>query len=73
MTVILCTESFTKDECILLQQVLMTYNLKSTLKVRNKEMNIYRIRLSKTSMSTLKDLVLANMPLEFHYKLGINT
>jgi LAGLIDADG DNA endonuclease family len=32
-TVLLCTESFTKEECIILQSVL---EIKSTLKVRDK-------------------------------------
>lgn len=72
-TVLLCTESFTKEECILLQQVLLHYNIVSTLKVRNKEMNTYRIRVSKTSMPTLKSLVLPMMPSQFHYKLGISS
>lgn len=70
-TVLLCTESFTKTECILLQEVLLKFQLKSTLKIRNKQMDTYRIRLSKTSIVTLKDLILPSMPVEFHYKLGI--
>ena len=58
LTIILCTESFTKQECIILQQVLMIFSVKSTLalfcKVRNKEQNTYRIRLSKTSMPLVR-------------------
>lgn len=73
ITVILCTESFTKKECIILQELLLNYNIKSSLKVRNKEINTYRIRLSKTSISILKSLVLPSMPLDFQYKLGIIT
>lgn len=49
------------------------YNLQSTLKVRNTQLNTFRIRLSKTSMPTLTNLVLDKTPREFHYKLGINT
>lgn len=70
-TVLLCTESFTKTECILLQEALLKFQLKSTLKIRNKQKDTYRIRLSKTSIVTLRDLVLPSMPGEFHYKLGI--
>ena len=36
-TLILCTESFTKTECMLLQEILLKYDIKSTLKVRSKE------------------------------------
>ena len=35
-TVLLCTESFTKEECIILQSLLEKLNIKSTLKVRDK-------------------------------------
>ena len=49
-TVILCTESFTKEDCIILQSLLEKLNIKSTLKTRDKINNKYRIRLSKTSM-----------------------
>ena len=42
-TVILCTESFTKEECIKLQNLLLKYGIISTLKVRNKITNKYRI------------------------------
>jgi len=45
-----CTESFTKEECIILQSVLVKFNIKSTLKVRDKVNNKYRIRIFKTSM-----------------------
>src|SRR6202012_3619760 len=49
-TVLLCTESFTKEECIILQSLLEKLNIKSTLKIRDKFNNRYRIRISKTSM-----------------------
>lgn len=45
-TIILCTESFTKTECVLLQEVLKNMGIKSTLKIRNKEKDTYRIRIS---------------------------
>jgi LAGLIDADG DNA endonuclease family len=35
-TVLICTESFTKEECIILQSVLEKLDIKSTLKVRYK-------------------------------------
>lgn len=69
-TVLLCTESFTKAECILLQEVLTYYNLNSTLKQRNKKRDTYRIRLSKNSMTTLIHLIGRDLPRNFKYKLG---
>jgi len=45
---LLCTESFIKKECIILQSLLVKLNIKSTLKVRDKVNNKYRI--SKTNM-----------------------
>lgn len=69
-TILLCTESFTKSECILLQSVLSDLNIRSTLKIRNKENDRYRIRISKTSMDLLRELVLPYMHKDFIYKLG---
>ncbi|RYX78172.1 hypothetical protein EON69_00075 [bacterium] len=71
LTVILCTECFSVEECIILQQVLLKFHIKSTLKVRNKELGTYRIRLSKTSMPLLREILLSKTPLNFHYKLGV--
>ena len=70
-TLILCTESFKEEECILLQSVLEELNIKSTLKIRNKINNRYRIRISKTSMDRVISLVLPHMHNDFLYKLGI--
>jgi NADH-ubiquinone oxidoreductase chain 5 len=70
-TVILCTESFTEEECIILQSLLEKLNIKSTLKIRNKINNRYRIRISKTSMDTVIFLVKPYMHKDFLYKLGI--
>ena len=64
-TVLLCTESFTKEECIILQSLLEKFKIKSTLKVRNKINNRYRIRLSKTSMNTVISLVKPYMHKDF--------
>lgn len=69
-TVILCTESFTKEECKILQNLLLKYEINSTLKVRNKAKNIYRIRISKLSMPKLRELVKPYMHTSFLYKLG---
>nr|YP_009493202.1 LAGLIDADG endonuclease [Ganoderma calidophilum]AWJ63997.1 LAGLIDADG endonuclease [Ganoderma calidophilum] len=70
-TVLLCTESFTKEECIILQSLLEKLNIKSTLKVRDKINDSYRIRISKTSMDRVISLVKPYMHKDFLYKLGI--
>jgi LAGLIDADG DNA endonuclease family len=68
-TVFLCTESFTKEECLILQSLLEKLNIKSTLKIRDKFNNRYRI--SKTSMDIVISLVKPYMHKDFLYKLGI--
>ena len=70
-TVLLCTESFTREECLILQSLLEKLNIKSTLKIRNKINNRYRIRISKTSMDRVISLVKPYMHKDFLYKLGI--
>ena len=70
-TVILCTESFTKEECIILQSLLEKLNIKSTLKIRDKFNNRYRIRISKTRLDIVISLVKPYMHKDFLYKLGI--
>lgn len=67
--IVLCTESFTKAECIMLQNVLRNLGIKSTLKIRNKEKDTYRIRISKLSMPLVRELVRAHMHPDFMYKL----
>lgn len=69
-TIIFCTESFTKEECILLQNILLKFDIYSTLKVRNKATNRYRLRISKLSMPKLQELVNPYMHSSFLYKLG---
>lgn len=69
-TLILCTDSFTKEECILLQKLLFKYGIISTLKIRNKIKNTYRIRISKLSMAKLRELVKPYMHNLFLYKIG---
>jgi len=61
----------TKEECIILQSLLVKLNIKSTLKVRDKVNNKYRIRISKTSMDRVIFLVKPYMNIDFLYKLGI--
>ncbi len=68
-TILLCTESFTQDECIFLQTLLKKLGIKSTLKIRNKMKNTYRIRISKTSMPLLRELVSPHMHKDYMYKL----
>ena len=71
-TVLLCTESFSKEDCITLQNLLLNkLNIKSTLKIRDKNNNRYRIRISKTSMEIVISLVKPYMHNDFLYKLGI--
>jgi LAGLIDADG DNA endonuclease family len=64
-TVLLCTESFSKEECISLQSVLEKLSIKSTLKIRDKINNRYRIRISKTSMDRVICLVRPYMYKDF--------
>lgn len=69
-TIILCTESFTRAECALLQGALLRLAIASTLKVRNATKGTYRIRFSKKSMPLLRELVTPHMHPIFMYKLG---
>src|SRR6266571_5289385 len=72
-TVILCTDSFIEEECIILQSLLEKLDIKSTLKIRNKNKNknSYRIRISKTSMDIVIALVKPHIHNDFLYKLGL--
>lgn len=67
-TVILCTDNFTKDECIRLQLLLAKYELKSGIITQKGK---FRIRIYRTSMPTLIKLVTPHMHADFMYKLGI--
>ena len=60
-----------KKKCIIFQSLLIKLNIKSTLKVRDKVNNKYRIRTSKTSMDRVIFLVKPYMHIDFLYKLGI--
>ena len=69
-TVYFCTDNFTKEECRILQKLLLNYNINSSVVLHNKPKNYYRIRVFKTSMPTLIDLVSSHMHPDFMYKLG---
>lgn len=69
-TIILCTECFTKVECLLLIEALAKLGIYSTLKVRSSEKGTYRIRISKTSMPLVRELMTRHMHQSFMYKLG---
>jgi hypothetical protein len=47
-TVLLCTESFTKEECIILQSVLVKLEIKSTLKMKYQIHNRYKNEISNS-------------------------
>ena len=70
-TILLCTECFTVEECKLLQHVLLSMGIISTLKVRDSSKGTYRIRISKTSMPLVRDLIGTHMHPHFMYKLGV--
>ena len=70
-TILLCTESFTKEECLMLISVLENFDIKATLKIRDKNRDRYRIRISKLSMPKLITLVRPYIHNDFLYKLGI--
>ena len=73
-----CTDNFSKDEVLLLMNILDTkFNIKSTLRLRNyldkdkNQINHYRIRIKKSSMFDLINLVKPFIIPEMKYKLGI--
>lgn len=70
-TILLCTEYFIKIECLLLQSLLSNFNKKTTLKIRDKEKDTYRIIFSKTSMPLVRDLVTPYIHKDFMCNLGI--
>ena len=74
-TILLCTECFTEQECLLLIEVLANLGIRATLKVRKNTARgkTYRIRISKISMPLVRDLVYSHMHPCFYYKLGLST
>ena len=83
-TILLCTECFSKEECLLLvlndfsfyfkvewgKKALSEMGILSTLKWRNKDKGTFRVRISKTSMPLVRQLVTPYMHSTFMYKLG---
>lgn len=70
-TVFLCTEGFTKSESLLLVNRLRKHNIKTSLVIRNKSKDTYRIRVAKKSIPELRKIVLPHMHPIFLYKLGL--
>ena len=70
-TVVFCTESFTKAECQRLQDLLLQQlSIESALQLRNAAKNTYRIRISRSSIEQVRELVTQYMHSIFMYKLG---
>lgn len=67
-TVILCTDNFTRSECERLQLLLGEYDIKSGIITQKGK---FRIRIYRTSMPTLIELVRPHMHKAFLYKLGL--
>ena len=73
-TVILCTESFTKEEQEMLIIALHTkFGIKATLnkRISSASVNSFRIRISKIDMDKLITLVKPFFIPEMLYKLGV--
>ena len=60
-TIILCTECYTKSECLILIKVLGSIGIIATLKRRNPVKDTYRLRISSTSIAIVRELVTPHM------------
>jgi LAGLIDADG DNA endonuclease family len=69
--ILLCTESSTKEKCVILKSILEILDFKLSLKVRDKINNRYRIRISKTNLNRVISLVKPYIHIDFLYKLGV--
>lgn len=71
--IVLCTDFFTKEEVLLLIEVLQEkFNLKCTIqKAPNKNINRFRIYISAKSMSILRELTQSYFNSSMLYKLGL--
>jgi hypothetical protein len=67
---VLCTESFTEQECLKLKSLLEKLDLKVTLHVRSKTSS-HRIYISALSKERLIFLVKPHLHPDFLYKLGL--
>lgn len=70
-TILLCTENFNKMDLYILQNILRSMKIKNSLKVRDKNLKTYRIRISKTSVPLVQNLVKNHILPGFTYKIGI--
>ena len=68
-TIILCTENFSKQECLLLVNLLSRFGMNSFIKIRNKLKDRNRIHISSLSMPIVQDLVKEHFYPSFIYKL----
>lgn len=67
-TIVLCTDNFTKQECESLQALLLEYSIQSGLIIQKGK---YRIRLYRSSVPIVIELVKSHMHKDFLYKLGL--
>jgi len=65
-----CTECFSRQDNLFLIQLLSHLGIKATLKIRNKAKDACRIRVSRKSLTVLRELVQEHMHPVFMYKLG---
>jgi len=71
-TIILCTDSFYKEDALRLINILVKkFNLSCGLIHYNKIKNIYRIRINKSSITFLISLVKPQIIPSMYYKFGI--
>jgi len=69
-TILFCTECFIRQENLFLIKLLSDLKIKATLKVRNKTKDACRIRVSRKSLTLLRELIQEHMHPIFMYKLG---
>lgn len=73
-SLVLCTDSFSLQDVILLMNVLMVrYGLKCSLTHYHTRSNqkLYRIRIPKKSMDTLRNVVFPHMEPSMYYKIHL--
>ena len=73
--VILCTDNFSEKEVLKLIEVLNNnFSIKAGIKKRTNKSNVvWRINISRSSLSKVKELVLPYIITEMQYKLGITS
>lgn len=70
--VIICTDNFTKEECELLQNVLLKYNIKTYLKLSGvKSKDQYRIVIPKRELEKFQILVVDHLHPSVYYRIGL--